>query len=78
MNIKQLKLYAVVARNDHGRLVIVSSRRMPLMVYARRSEAIAARVEEADGDATLLAGWKIVSFSADGPVTTKHKKETEA
>lgn len=75
MKLTQLKLYAVVAAGPHGRAeVLYGGPRAPhMMVFTKRGEAIAARVEESGGDPTLLAAWKIVSFSPDGFMTTKPK-----
>lgn len=77
MKITQLKLYAVVSRGEHGRYEIVKSLRGGLMIYTKRSEAIAARVEESGGERGDLDAWKIVTFTADGLMTTKHKKKTD-
>lgn len=75
MKLTQLKLYAVVAPGPHGRAeVLTSGSQYAPMVYSKRGDAISARVEESAGDPELLAAWKIVSFSPDGIMTTKHTK----
>lgn len=74
------KLYAVVARGPNGHVEILTrGREYTLLVFTRRSEAFAARVEEAGGDDSLLKAWKVVEFEPKGEVSTKtgpRKKDT--
>lgn len=67
------KLYAVVARLPNGHVEVLARGREPyaLLVFARRSEAFSARVEEAGGDDSLLKAWKVVEFEPKGEVSTK-------